>query len=316
MVTIADLMACSELGINHCIGDQRREIKGVSVLGTPAPFMLVFAGPKTAPSQLQALISELKGAILLCTPALAKAVVLPETNILVCENPRLSFMRAVRIFFMPAAPDFVIHPSAIIHPTARIHPTVSIGPHCVIGENCTIGEKTILYPNVTLYEKVSIGRNVRIHSGTAIGTDGYGYERNEHGELEKFPHIGGVEIGDDVEIGSNTSIDRGTLGNTKILDGVRIDNQVHIAHNVVVGARTAVIAQAMIGGSVKIGEESWIAPAAVVMNQITIGNHAILGLGAVVTKNVADGQTVMGSPAQDQSEFRAMRAVLKNLIQH
>jgi len=316
MVTVSDLTACPELGIRHCIGDPSREVAQVAVLEASAPSVLVFAGSKITASKLQTLASELKGAILLCTPALAETTILPETSVLTCENPRLSFMRATRIFFAPSGPDFVIHPSTVIHPTARIHSAVSIGPQCVIGENCTIGEGTILYPNVTLYEKVHIGCNVRIHSGTVIGTDGYGYERNEHGELEKFPHIGGVEIGDDVEIGSNTSIDRGTLGNTKILNGVRIDNQVHIAHNVIIGARTAVIAQAMIGGSVKIGEGSWVAPAAIIMNQVNVGNHATLGLGAVVTKDVADGQTVMGSPAQNQSEFKAMRAALKDLIRH
>ena len=131
--------------------------------------------------------------------------------------------------------------------------------------------------------------------------------------MEKFPHIGGVVIEDEVEIGSNTSIDRGTLGNTIIKTKVRIDNQVHISHNVEIGEAAAVIAQSMIGGSVKIGPGAWIAPSAIVMNQMTIGGGATVGLGAVVTKNVSANQVVMGAPAQDAAVFRATRAAIKSL---
>lgn len=314
VVTVSDLVGCPELGISRCVGDQSRKIDSVGALDAAGPFMLAFAGAKVDPLQLEVMAPRLRGGSLLCASSLADAVRLPDTSVLECENPRLSFMRAVRLFFPAALPKPGIHPSAVVHPTARIHSTASIGPHCTIGADCIVGEGTVLHPNVTLYEKVSVGRNVRINSGTVIGADGYGYERNEIGELEKFPHIGGVEIGDGVEIGSNTSIDRGTLGNTRILEGAQIDNQVHVAHNVVVGARTAIIAQAMIGGSVKIGDASWVAPAAVIMNQVRIGARATVGLGAVVTKDVDDGQTVMGSPAQDQSEFKALRGALKNLI--
>lgn len=158
-----------------------------------------------------------------------------------------------------------------------------------------------------------MGARCRVNSGTVIGADGFGYERNEHGELEKFPHLGGVLIGDDVEIGSNTSIDRGSLGNTVIGDRARIDNLVHVAHNVQIGEDAAVIALTMLGGSSKIGTQAWVAPGAVLMNQVKIGANGTVGLGAVVVKDVDDGQTVMGAPAQDSAEFKATRAAIARL---
>ncbi len=135
-----------------------------------------------------------------------------------------------------------------------------------------------------------------------------------NGTMTKFIHLGGVLIQDNVEIGSNTSIDRGTLGNTIIRKGVKIDNQVHIAHNCDIGEDVVVIAQSMVGGSVKIGNRSWIAPSVVIMNGITIGSDATCGLGAVITKSVKDGDTVMGNPARPFDEAKLLLAAQKKLI--
>jgi UDP-3-O-[3-hydroxymyristoyl] glucosamine N-acyltransferase len=132
--------------------------------------------------------------------------------------------------------------------------------------------------------------------------------------MEKFLHLGGVVIEDNVEIGSNTSIDRGTLADTFIRRGAKIDNQVHIAHNCDIGPDAVVIAQAMIGGSVKIGRGAWIAPGVVVMNGIAIGAGAFCGLGSIVTKPVADGLTVMGNPARPIDEAKALLAAQKKMI--
>jgi UDP-3-O-[3-hydroxymyristoyl] glucosamine N-acyltransferase len=313
MATALEIGQASELRISAVVGDPKREATFAAALDQAGIGCLSFAGAKLAAGELQAKRGRLRGALLICGSAVSDDVSLSETTLLVSENPRLSFMRAVRRFFPPPVPGPGIHPTAVIEASARVDPSASIGAYCVIGANCSVGEGTILHPQVTLYSDVIVGRNTTINAGTVIGADGFGYERNEDGELEKFPHIGGVEIGDGVEIGSNTSIDRGTLGNTKILDGARIDNQIHIAHNVVVGERAAVIAQSMVGGSVKIGAEAWLAPAAVVMNQVAIGARAIVGLGAVVTKDVTDGQTVMGSPAQDEASFKATRAAIRKL---
>jgi UDP-3-O-[3-hydroxymyristoyl] glucosamine N-acyltransferase len=145
---------------------------------------------------------------------------------------------------------------------------------------------------------------VIIHAGTVIGADGFGYERNDGGELEKFPHLGHVVLEDNVEVGSNTCIDRGTLGDTIIREGAKIDNLVHIAHNVVVGRHAVVIAHAMIGGSTRIGDYAWVAPCACVRDVVSIGDRAMIGLGAVVVRDVPDGATVMGIPARPVDEYK------------
>jgi len=225
-------------------------------------------------------------------------------------DPRLAFLRIVARFFgekgMPG-----IHPTAVIDANTTIAADAHIGPFVWIGAGCSVGEGTTIHAHVSIYPKTRIGRNVTVHAGTVIGADGYGYQRNERGELEKFPHIGGVVIEDDVEIGSNTSIDRGTLGDTILREGSRIDNQVHIAHNVVVGRHAAVIANAMIGGSTVIGDGAWIAPSACVRDGLTIGANAVVGLGALVVKDVADGATVMGSPARPAEEYKRWLAAVK-----
>jgi UDP-3-O-[3-hydroxymyristoyl] glucosamine N-acyltransferase len=207
-----------------------------------------------------------------------------------------------------------VHSNAVAHPEARIDHTASIGALCYVGPDCQVGAGSALYANVTLVRKVMIGERVVIHSGTVVGADGFGYERNEADELEKFPHFGGVCIESGVEIGSNTSIDRGTLDNTLIREGARIDNQVHVSHNVQIERHSAVIAQSMVGGSLSIGGECWLAPAAVVMNRIRVGDGAIFGMAAVVVKEVPDGMTVMGSPAAPFDQFRTERARIKALI--
>jgi UDP-3-O-[3-hydroxymyristoyl] glucosamine N-acyltransferase len=234
--------------------------------------------------------------------------------VIVSSNPRLAFMRTVRDFFPPKRPFAGIHATAIIDAGANIHPTATIGPYCYVCEGSSVSEGTVLFPHVTVCCPSKIGRNVTIHSGTVIGADGFGYERNEAGELEAFPHIGGVVIEDDVEIGANTCIDRGTLGNTIICKGARVDNLVHIAHNVRIGARSAVIANSMLGGSVEIGEEAWIAPSATLLNKLKIGAKSTVGIGSLVTKNVADGEVVLGAPAMAIEQFKKLRHALMRLI--
>jgi UDP-3-O-[3-hydroxymyristoyl] glucosamine N-acyltransferase len=165
-------------------------------------------------------------------------------------------------------------------------------------------------------KRYSLAHSAFLGNGAFLsgGPVGFGYSRNEKGELEKFPHLGGVVIEDDVDIGSNTSIDRGTLGNTLIRQGAKIDNLVHIAHNVVVGKHAAVIAHAMIGGSTVIGDYGWVAPSAALMNGIAIGTYATVGLGAVVTKDIPADETWAGIPARPLKEFSAIQRALKGLI--
>lgn len=230
--------------------------------------------------------------------------------IVVTRRPRLFFLSFVAdmLLKIPVKPE--IHPSAILHPKCRIGQNVSIGAGCIIGESA-IGDNVRLFPNVVIYDNCKIGDNVIVNSNTVIGADGFGYERSEEGFI-KFPHLGSVVIEDDVEIGSNTCIDVGTLGATFIGKGCKIDNLVHIAHNVHIGAHTAVIANAMIGGSVVIGPGSWIAPSASIRDGLKIGSNVTVGMAAVVTKNIEDNQVVAGNPAVPIEEFKKYLNKLKS----
>ncbi len=220
--------------------------------------------------------------------------------LILTEQPRLVFLRLVQQLFVPKV-IYGKHPTASIHPEAEIHPDTFIGAFTYIGK-CKVDAGTIIYGHCYLYDNVAVGKNVTIHSGTVIGADGFGYSKNEKGEAEKFPHIGGVSIEDNVEIGSNTCIDKGALGNTLIKRGAKIDNLVHIAHNVVVGENAFVIALSMIGGSTVIGDNAWIAPSAAVMNGIKIGENATIGLGAVVLKDVPANAKMVGNPAVNKAQ--------------
>jgi UDP-3-O-[3-hydroxymyristoyl] glucosamine N-acyltransferase len=261
-----------------------------------------------------ALIRETGAGVVLCLES-DDVESLAETGktLIAVPDPRLAFLRVVRRFFAEKPEPGRIHPTAVIDADTSIAPSAHIGPFVWIGAGCSVDEGSVIHAHVSIYPKTRIGRRVTIHAGTVIGADGYGYQRNERGELEKFPHIGGVVIEDDVEIGSNTSIDRGTLGDTILREGARIDNQVHIAHNVMVGRHAAVIANAMIGGSTTIGDGAWIAPSACIRDRLTIGANAVIGLGALVVKDVPEGATVMGAPArpaEEQKRFLAAAAKL------
>ena len=229
----------------------------------------------------------------------------------VVKDPKLTFARIVNSLFLEKRPSG-IHQTAFIHPEASVDPTAFIGPFTYIGK-ATVGRNTVIQGNCHVHDQVRIGSNVTINAGTVIGSEGFGYVRNERGELEKFPHLAGVIIEDNVDIGSNTSIDRGSLSHTIIREGAKIDNLVHIAHNVVVGRHSSVIANAMIAGSTKIGDYSWVAPSASVLQQLEIGTWVTIGVGSVVTKNVPDGETWTGVPARPLKEFIAIQNKLKNL---
>lgn len=233
-----------------------------------------------------------------------------EKCFIIVDDPRLSFLRIVSL--LEDKPQPGIHPTAFIHPEAKLGNSIYIGPFVYVG-NSSIEDNSIIHGHVYIYDKVKIGKNVIIHAGTVIGSDGFGYSRNEKNEFEKFPHIGGVEIRDNVEIGANSCIDRGTLGNTVINEGAKIDNLVHIAHNVQVGKHSAVIANAMVGGSTKIGDNTWISPSAILRDTISIGNNVTVGMGALVTKDVPDNETWAGNPAKPLTEFLELQKKLKKL---
>ena len=172
-----------------------------------------------------------------------------------------------------------------------IHPSVDLG-------DCTIGNGTIINSLCTVNDNTTIGNNVIIHSGSKIGTDGFGYVKLKNGSYRKFPHIGGVEIENNVEIGANTCIDRGSLGNTVIKSGVKIDNLSMIAHNVQIGSNSIICSNVSIAGSVKVKNNVWIAPSVSIMNGITIGENAFIGIGSVVINDIPDNQVWAGYPAR------------------
>lgn len=291
-------------------GDMARKITCVRPLSEPVAGCLTFAKNDLPVERLRQ--ADLVGCVILCAAVGASAPT--DRTYLITSNPRLAFLRAVTAHFLPPKPLPGAHPTAVVDPSAKVDPAASIGAYTLVGANCEIGPGVILYPHVTLYSGVKIGAKSIVNSGTVIGADGFGYERNSDGVLEKFPHVGGVIIGIEVEIGSNTSIDRGTLGDTVIGDRVRIDNQCHISHNVRIGADSAVIAQSMLGGSVSLGIQTWVAPAAIVMNQVKVGAKATIGMAAVVVKDVPENSTVTGSPAVDIEEFRSTRKIIKSLF--
>jgi len=213
------------------------------------------------------------------------------------DEPRMAFARVLDAFFRPEWPAGV-DPTSVIGDGSAIGQGVHVGRFCAVGRNVVIGDGSRLEGSVTIYDNVRIGRNVVVRAGAVIGTDGFGYSRNPEGKLEKFPQIGGVEIGDDVEIGSNACVARGALSCTRIGRGTKIDNLVHIAHNVHIGEDCVIIAHAQIAGSVRIGDRCWLAPSCTITNGITIGDDAMVALGSVVVKDVKAGEFVAGNPAR------------------
>lgn len=161
-----------------------------------------------------------------------------------------------------------------------------------------IGDNVVIKNNVSIEGKVIIGNNTIIHSGVVIGTDGFGYYQNEEGKNIKVPHYGGVVIGEYVEIGANTCIDRGTLDDTVIGNYVKIDNLCHIGHNCVIEDNSSIVALSMLGGSAEISKNSYIAPGVMIKNQLKIGENSLIGMGAVVTKDVEKNKVVAGVPAK------------------
>lgn len=215
------------------------------------------------------------------------------------ENPRLDFARLMTV--IDRSIGFVWSSRA-----PSIHPTARIGKNVVIGPGAEIGAYSVLGHNIVIGAEVVIGERCNIKSGAILGEEGFGFERNAIGAAVRLPHIGTVIIGDDVEIGSLTTVCRGTLENTIIANGVKIDDHVHVAHNIFIGEHSFIIACAEISGGVKIGSRAWIAPAAAIRNQLTIGDDAVIGLGAIVVKSVESGQTVAGNPAQPLMKLKSV----------
>ncbi len=221
-----------------------------------------------------------------------------KCSYVVSNNPRMDYIKVLTDYFTPINKNNgTIDPTAIVDEKAVIGKDVTIGANCIISSEVIIGDNTIIHPNVVLDNFVSIGKNCEIKSGAIIGQSGFGFERDENGCPIKFPHFGGVVIGNNIYIGANTTIDRGTIGNTIIEDNVKIDNLVHIAHNCHIGKNVIVTAGAVFSGGTIIGERTWIAPNSTTIQKVKIGENSFVGIGSVVLRHVKNNTTVFGNPA-------------------
>jgi UDP-3-O-[3-hydroxymyristoyl] glucosamine N-acyltransferase len=243
---------------------------------------------------------------------------------------RIGYAKALTLFFPDPEFPGAIHPTAVVDPSAEVDPSAYVGPQCVvgprvkigakavlhelvsIGPDATIGPETRIFPQVTVYHAVQIGARVRIHAGSVIGSDGFGYILDS-GFHRKIPQIGAVIIGDDVEIGAGVTIDRGALGITEIGKGSKIDNLVQIAHNVVIGEHCIVIAQAGIAGSTKIGNYTVIAGQVGIAGHLKIGNRVTIAAQSGVMHDIPDGEKYFGTPAQPDREMKRQLLALQKL---
>ncbi len=249
---------------------------------------------------------------------------------IICPNPYLAFAKLLAKLHPPPKREKGVHSSAVLESRVELGENISVGGNVYLGKGCKIGENTVImpnvfigadtvigndcliYPNVTIRERVVIGERVIIHSGAVIGSDGFGYAADGE-RYYKIPQIGSVLIEDEVEIGSNVSIDRATLGRTVISKGCKIDNLVQIAHNVEIGENTVLVAQMGIAGSSRIGKHCTIAGQVGIVGHITIGDNVVVAGQSGVTKDLAGNQIVLGSPAIPITQERrqiASRALL------
>jgi UDP-3-O-[3-hydroxymyristoyl] glucosamine N-acyltransferase len=245
---------------------------------------------------------------------LVKSGEFPGQNIIIISNPKLAFARAAEQLYAETLGETFIHSSAVIESDATIGKGTRIGAGCTIGAGVRIGAGCILYPRVTIYPNVEIGNNVIIHAGAVIGADGFGFVRDRD-RYVKFPQVGSVIIEDDVEIGANTCIDRGSLETTIIRRGTKLDNLIQIAHNVEIGEHTVIAAQTGISGSSIVGDHS------ILGGQVGIGEHAHLdsntiigGQGGVLNgKHIRGGEVLWGTPVRPLKEFLEQQAYLARL---
>ena len=309
------------------IGDEDRKIYGVAAFDDASSHDITFASD----------IKFLKH----LSDTNAGAVIVPinhgdlntdslQCSILVSENPKLNFFRIVSLFYpqkkirsfiSPAAQigenfvfgtDVTVYSGVTIGDGVVIGDRVSLMPGVFVGDGAAIGDNTIIKPNVTLMERTVIGKRVIVHSGTVIGSDGFGFTP-DHEKHEKIPHAGFVQIDDDVEIGACNTIDRGTFGRTWLKKGVKTDNLVHIAHNVIIGSNTLIVAQVGIAGSSKIGNSVIIAGQAGVSGHLTIGDYSIVGPKAGVAENVSSGKIVSGVPGMPHKLWLKVANIIPRL---
>jgi len=296
-------------------GDLQREITGVHTLEDAGPAEASFVEGRRG----EKLAAGSRAGCLLVRPEFANT---ERRTLIRAPAPRNAFARVVGLFHPQPAPAWGVHPSAQVAGSARLGEGVSIGAGTVVGENVTVGRGTVvgagcfvgdrvalgeggqLHAGVRIYPGVTIGDRVILHSGCVIGADGFGFVF-ENGRYQKFPQVGTVEIGDDVEIGANSCVDRGALGATRIGDGVKLDNLVHIGHNCRLGRHVVIAAQTGLSGGVEVGDYAVIGGQVGIGDKARIEARAVLGsgCGVLTSKIVRAGEPVWGTPARPLKQY-------------
>jgi UDP-3-O-[3-hydroxymyristoyl] glucosamine N-acyltransferase len=306
------------------VGDREVTVWQVATLEHATPETIAFLANERYVPQLK---TTRAGAVIV-GPAARDATAIPR---IVCANPYAYFARVAALLNPESAPVPGTHPTAVVDTTAVIGKNVEIGPlavitrgacigagsiigaGCYIGEEASLGEASRLYAHVTIYTGCAVGKRARLHSGVVIGADGFGIAMDAD-RWVKIPQIGRVIIGDDVEIGANTTIDRGAIEDTVIEDGVKLDNQIQVAHNVRIGAHTAIAACAGVAGSARIGRYCRIGGASGIAGHITIADHVEISAHTIITRSIDKPGVYTGAyPFEANREWRKNAAQLRHL---
>jgi UDP-3-O-[3-hydroxymyristoyl] glucosamine N-acyltransferase len=270
------------------------------------------AGIALVPADFSEDLPEVGAVIGVANPSLAFAAVVAALQPPLPPLPPGIHATAVISPFAKLGREVSVHAYAVIEDAAEIGGGSSIGAHSFVGRQSRIGAETMLHPHVTIRERVTIGSRCVVHSGAVIGGDGFGFETVD-GRHVKVPQVGGVEIGDEVEIGAGVTIDRARFGMTRIGEGTKIDNLVQIAHNVVIGPHCLIVAQAGISGSTRLGKYVVLAGQVGVVGHITLGDGSTVGAQSGVSKSVPAGAKVFGSPAEPMMEAAESIARVRRL---
>ena len=324
-------IAASEIAAltgGRLVGPGEETVAGIAPLERAGPGDLSFL----ASARYLPYFQRTSASVVLVKPEFATAEGGPATRIVVPE-PHAALLVVLPVLYPQAVWEPGVHPTAAVARGATWEEPVEIGPHavlgagvrlgknvrvgagCVLGDGVALGDDTQLFPGVTCYSGTALGKRVIVHAGAVLGSDGFGYVPGQDGEAHrKIPHVGRCLIGDDVEIGANTCIDRGSVDDTVIGAGTKIDNLVHIAHNVRVGARCLIMAEAGIAGSVQVEDEAIIAGQAGIGDHLTIGRGARVLVQAGIIADVEPGTTVSGYPARPHREYLRAQAALYRLM--
>ena len=285
----------SEFESDYTVLGDSKNIQNVASLNDATSNDLSFCSLEGDKAKLS--ISRSDAGIILCSKSLVDNVIpKPNQQIIFLNNPKLVFVQFTnRNLVKKAHSNISAH--CKISKEAKIGKNCIIDDYAVIGKNVVIGDNSIIFPSVNINDCL-IGKNCIVQSNSTIGLDGFGYERTAENSLERFPHLKGVIIGDNVEISSNCSIAKGSLTDTVIGDGTKLDALVRIGHNVHVGKNCLLASGTIVGGSSKVGNSCWLGINCTILDRINIGNNVIVGAGSTVTKNISDNKVVAGVPAK------------------